>query len=94
MSQNSILIFFVSSTFPGNIIWRIKGCVLQTLSTRSLYLAGLITHFLSFITGLNVFFFFYSASVYNPVRKLQIYNKAGSSNVIISADCFPCAVEY
>lgn len=40
------------------------------------------------------FFFFYSASVYNPVRKLQIYNKAGSSNVIISADCFPCAVEY
>lgn len=38
--------------------------------------------------------FFYSASVYNPVRKLQIYNEAGSSNVIVSADCFPCAVVY
>lgn len=30
MSRNSILIVFVSSTFPGNTIWRIKGCVLQT----------------------------------------------------------------
>lgn len=40
------------------------------------------------------FFFFNSAPVYNPVRKLQIYNEAGSSNVIVSADCFPCAVVY
>lgn len=70
MSQNSILVGFLSSAFPRNIIWRIKGCVLQTLSTRSLYLAVLIAHFLSFITGLNVLF--RSASVYNPVRKLQI----------------------
>lgn len=64
MSQNSILIVFVSSTFAGSIIWRIKGCVLQTLSTRSLDLAGLITHFLSFITGLNVFFFFFTVLQY------------------------------
>jgi len=91
MSQNSILIVFVSSTFAGNIR-RIKGCILQTLSTRSLYLAFIITHFLSCVTGLIVFF--YRASVYNPVRKLQIYNEAGSSSVLVSADGFPCAVVY
>lgn len=46
--QNSILIVFMSGTSPGNIIWRIKGCVLQTLNARSLYLAVLITPFFKF----------------------------------------------
>lgn len=48
MRQNFILIVFVSEVFPGNIVWRIKGCVLQALNPRSLYLAGLITHFFKF----------------------------------------------